>query len=194
MLAMNSDLYFDETASWLTFSSTRRLDSFDLLVLLLRHDVLLGEQPCLPAEVLVGLAQLFLLRAELFGLGLGLLEQGLGERVASIVLRTMPMLSVTESRNVWWVMLNGENEASSMTARKRPFEQHRQDDDVERWRLSQPRVDPHVVARNVREQDALLLLGALADQTFTEPEGRREMLPLFVPVAGLELQHRIGIV
>ena len=27
MLAMNSDLYFEETASWLTFSSIRRLDS-----------------------------------------------------------------------------------------------------------------------------------------------------------------------
>ena len=27
MLAMNSDLYFDETASWPAFSSTRRLDS-----------------------------------------------------------------------------------------------------------------------------------------------------------------------
>ena len=26
MFAMNSDLYFEETASWLTFSSTRRFD------------------------------------------------------------------------------------------------------------------------------------------------------------------------
>ena len=40
--------------------------------------------------------------------------------VASIVLSTMPMLSVIESRNVWWVTLNGENDASSITARSDP--------------------------------------------------------------------------
>ena len=57
------------------------LGLLDLLVLLLRLDVLLGEQPGLPAEVLVGLAQLLLLRPQLLGLRLGLLEQVLGEGV-----------------------------------------------------------------------------------------------------------------
>ena len=76
MLAMNSDLYFDETASCPAFSSTSRFDSLDLLVLVLGLDVLLGEQPRLAAEVLVGLAQLLLLRAELFGLRLRLLRAG----------------------------------------------------------------------------------------------------------------------
>ena len=37
-----------------------------------------------------------------------------------MVLSTRPMLSVMESRNVWWVTLNGENEASSTTARTDP--------------------------------------------------------------------------
>ena len=79
MLAMNSDLYFDETASWPAFSSTRRLDCSTSWFLLLGLDVLLGEQRGLAPEVLVGLAQLLLLRAELLGLRLGLLEQVLGE-------------------------------------------------------------------------------------------------------------------
>ena len=39
---------------------------------------------------------------------------------ASIVLSTRPMLSVSWSRNAWWVTLNGENEASSITARTDP--------------------------------------------------------------------------
>ena len=40
--------------------------------------------------------------------------------LASIVLSTRPMLSVSWSRNAWWVTLNGENEASSTTARTEP--------------------------------------------------------------------------
>ena len=32
----------------------------------------------------------------------------------------MPTLSVIESRNAWWVTLNGEKEASSTTARSDP--------------------------------------------------------------------------
>ena len=79
MLAMNSDLYFEETASWLTFSSIRRLGGLDLEVLLLRHEVLLREQPGLTGKVLVRPAQLLLLGAQLLGLGLGLLQQRLGE-------------------------------------------------------------------------------------------------------------------
>ena len=73
---MNSDLYFDETASWPAFSSTRRFDCSTSWFLLLGLDVLLGEQAGLALEVLVRLAQLFLLRAELFGLRLRLLAAG----------------------------------------------------------------------------------------------------------------------
>ena len=104
------------------------------------------------------------------------------------------MLSVIESRNAWWVTLNGENEASSTTARTEPLEQDREDDDVEAAGLAESRVDPHVVAGDVGEQDPLLLLGALADQAFTQPERRREVLSLFVAVAGLELQHGLAAV
>ncbi len=71
----------------------------------------------------------------------------------------------------------------------RPLEENRQDDDVERRGSTEPRVDPDVVARNLGEQNPLLLLGALADQAFTKLEARRELPALLVAVAGLELQH-----
>ena len=37
-----------------------------------------------------------------------------------MVLSTSPMLSVSCSRNAWWVTLNGENDASSTTVRTAP--------------------------------------------------------------------------
>ena len=81
MLAMNSDLYFDETASWPAFSSTRRLDCSTSWFFCSASMFCSASSAGLPAEVLVRLAQLLLLRAELLGLRLGLLEQVLGERV-----------------------------------------------------------------------------------------------------------------
>ena len=77
---------------------------------------------------------------------------------------------------------------------RRPLEQDRQDDDVEGRGLTESRIDPHVVAGNLGEQDPLLLLGALADQSFTETEGGRQMLPFFVAVTGLELQDGVATV
>src|SRR5262249_30750841 len=54
---------------------------FDLLVLSLHLDVLIGEQTRLLLQLLIRLAQLFLLRLQLPGQRLRLLEQVLGERV-----------------------------------------------------------------------------------------------------------------
>ena len=76
----------------------------------------------------------------------------------------------------------------------RSLEQDRQDDDVQRRRLAEAGVDPHVVGRDVGEQDALLLLRALADEALAEPEGGREVLALLVAVARLELEHRLAAV
>ena len=39
---------------------------------------------------------------------------------ASMVFSTSPMLSVIESRKVWWASLNAEKDASSTTARRTP--------------------------------------------------------------------------
>ena len=58
---MNSDLYFDETASWPAFSSTRRLDS-STSWFFCSASMFCSARSCgLALEVLVGVAQLLLL-------------------------------------------------------------------------------------------------------------------------------------
>ena len=59
--------------------------------------------------------------------------------LASIVLSTRPMLSGSWSRNAWCVTLNGENDASSTTARTDPSNSTGKHDDVERSRLAEAR-------------------------------------------------------
>ena len=195
MLAMNSDLYFDETASWPAFSSTQALGLLDLAGSSAPPRCS-ARRAAWPA----GRGPRWTRAAPPAGSGAprpgdwDCLSSVSVSAAASIVLRTMPMLSVIESRNAWWVTLNGENEASSMTARIDPSNRTGQDDDVERRGLAEPRVDPHVVAGDVGEQDPLLLLGALADEALAEPERRREVLALLVAVAGLQLEHRLAAV
>ena len=168
MFAMNSDLYFDETASWPAFSSTSRFDSSTSWFLLLGLDVLLGEQAGLAPEVLVRLAQLFLLRAQLLGLRLRLLEQVLGERVGfdRVEHEADALGELVEERLVGDAERRERRELDDRA--HRALEQHRQHDDVERRRLAEPGVDPHVVAGHLGEQDALLLLRALADEALAE--------------------------
>ena len=55
-------------------------------------------------------------------------------------------------------------------------------------------VDRHVVAGDVGQQDALLLLRALADEALAETELVREVLALLVAVAGLVAEHRLAAV
>ena len=78
MLARNSDLYFEVSASsrGLVLERTTRL--LDLLVLALYLGVLLGELLRLLPELLVGLLQLLLLGLELAGELLRLLQQPFG--------------------------------------------------------------------------------------------------------------------
>ena len=95
MFAMNSDLYFEETESSVGLLLDQPLGLLHLLVLALDLAVLVGEQGRLLGEVLVRLVQLLLARLELLGLGLRLLEQLLRDRLASTVLSTSPMLSVS---------------------------------------------------------------------------------------------------
>ena len=78
MLARNSDLYFDVSASSVAFSSTRAARLLDFLVLALDFDVAFGELLRLLFELLVGLLQFLLLRLQLAGELLRLLEQALG--------------------------------------------------------------------------------------------------------------------
>ncbi len=77
----------------------------DLLVLALDVDVALGELLRLLLQLLVGLLQLALLVLQLAGELLRLLEQPSVCIVASMVLSTMPMLSVSWSRKARWISL-----------------------------------------------------------------------------------------
>jgi hypothetical protein len=54
----------------------------------------------------------------------------------------------------------------------------------------QARVDPHIITRDVGQQDALLLLRALADESLTQSELVREMLALLIAISSLIAQHR----
>jgi hypothetical protein len=183
MLAMNSLLYFDETASCPTFSSTSRLDSSTSALLALRLLVLLGEQAGLPAEVLVRHGQLGLLRAELLRQRLGLLEQVLGQRVGldRVQDEADGLGQLVEEGLV--DRAEGREGGQLDHGADLPLEHDRQDDDVQRRGVAETRADPHVVVGHLRQQDPLLLLGALADQALAEPERRRQVLALLEAVA-----------
>jgi hypothetical protein len=97
------------------------------------------------AEILVGLAQLLLLGAELLGLGLGLLEQVLGERVGldRVEDEADALGELIEERLMG--RAERENEASSITARTDPSNR------IGSTMMfsggpRRARVDPHVVA------------------------------------------------
>ena len=65
--------------------------------------VLLGQQPRLLLQLLVGLLQLLLPALQLAGASdCDCLSRSSVRMLASIVLITMPMLSVSWSRNAWW--------------------------------------------------------------------------------------------
>jgi HAMP domain-containing protein len=73
----------------------------------------------------------------------------------------------------------------------RSLEEDRQHDDVQRRELAKARVDPHVVAGDIGEKNALLLQRALAHEALAETEVVREVLALLVAVSGLVSKHRL---
>jgi hypothetical protein len=101
--------------------------------------------------------------------------------LAARVLSTMAMVSVSWSSRVRWMSLKRLKEASSDRL-DLALEQDRQDDDVERRRLPEAGGDVDVVAGDVAEEDALLLVGALADQPLADPELVGQVLALAVGV------------
>ena len=140
----------------------------DFAVLLLDLRILLRQQFRLLFEFLVGLLQLFLLAAfsrsseacseracscsrvlvsvssswrvcSSVASDCDCLSSSSVRIVAVIVFSTMPMLSVSWSRNVRWMSLNRWNEASSMYGFDLSFEQDRQHDDVQRRALRRGR-------------------------------------------------------
>ena len=101
MLAMNSDLYFEETASWPRLLLDQPLGLLDLLVLLLGFDVLFGQQRGLALEILVRFPQLLLLDRSSSAWDWDCSSSFSVSVLASMVLRTRPMLSGELSRNAW---------------------------------------------------------------------------------------------
>ena len=78
MLARNSDLYFEVSASSRGLFFQRAAGLLDFLVLALHFDILLGELLRLLLQLLVGLLQFLLLRLQFAGELLRLLEQAFG--------------------------------------------------------------------------------------------------------------------
>ena len=110
-----------------------RAGLLDFLVLLLDLDVLLGQQGGLLLELLVGLPQLFLLRLQLSGQRLGLLQQVLRAGVG--LDRVEHDADATPSAgpgDAWCAGLKRSKEASSSTALTSPSKSTGQDDDVGR--------------------------------------------------------------
>ncbi len=220
ILARNSDLYLDVSASCSAFSSSSRLACstsrflastcvvlhreqarlvFQLEVLLLQF-VLLGPQQLfrltqrlgLALQAVVGLLQLFLLRLELGGQELRLLEQAFGAHVRrdrvehdadqfhELVQERLVRLAEPAER--------GELDHRVHVA----FEQRRQHDHVERRRFAQAGADLHVIVRHVGQQDARLLVRALADQALAQAELVREMLAVVEGIARGKRQDRVA--
>ena len=69
------------------------------------------------------------------------------------------------------------------------FEQHRQHHDADRSRAAQAGIDPDVIARDVGDQDALLLLGALADQALADAELLGNAVAFVDRITGQQLQN-----
>ena len=78
--------------------------------------------------------------------------------LAAMVLSTMPMDSISWSRKDWWVSLNSPKRGQLDHRLDLALEQRRQDDDVQRRGLAQARADLDVVLRHVGQQDARLLV------------------------------------
>ena len=194
MFAKNSDLYADETASCSAFSSTRRLAYWTSWFLASTSMFWSARRlACLARSSLDARSSSWRDRSS-SACDCDCLSRFSVSVLASIVLSTRPMLSVS------WIQERLVRGAEAGERRQlddgahRALEQDRQHDDVQRRGLAEARVDLHVVAGDVGEQDALLLLGALADEAFAQPEGRGEVLSLLVAVSGLEAQHRLAAV
>ena len=70
------------------------------------------------------------------------------------------------------------------------LEDDRDDDDVPRPAVAEPRADAHVVRRHVGDEDPRLLQGALAHQPFADLELIAQTAALLVSVAAQQPQRR----
>ena len=168
----------------------------DFLVLALDLGVLLGQQPRLGGQFLVGLLQLLLLRLQLAGQLLRLLQQALGAhgRLDGVEHHADAAGELLEERQ-----LRGGELAQRGQLDHRldlAFVQHRQHDDVARACAAPGRERTWIgIRRDVGQQHALPSSGALADQALAECDSgaARALVAAWIGVARELLQMR-GIV
>jgi len=117
MLAMNSDLYFDETASWPAFSSTRRFDCSTWRFFCSASMFCSASNlACRPRSSFDSRSSSCWERSS-SACDWDCLSRFPVRVSASMVFSTSPMLSGSWSRNAWWTAENAEKDASSTTAR-----------------------------------------------------------------------------
>ena len=170
MFARNSDLYFEVSASCARLLLERLARLLDLLVLALHLLVLVRQQPRLLLQLLVGRCSSSWRLCSSCASACDCVSRSSVRMLASIVLITMPIDSVSWSRNAWWVSLKPLERSQLEHALHLAFEHHRQHEDVARRRAAQARRDAHVVVRRVVEQDLALLERALADQALAQAD------------------------
>ena len=162
-----------------------------LQLVLLLLEQLLGrlERRGLLLQPGVGLAQLLLLALQLLGQRLRLLQQRLGPHVGRDRVEH-------DGDRLGELVEQGEVDVLEAVERGQlddrldlALEDDRQDDDVQRGRLAQAGADPDVVARDVGDQDPLLLEGALADQALADAELVAQALALAVGVGAGQLER-----
>src|SRR5262249_15229781 len=73
------------------------------------------------------------------------------------------------------------------------LEEDREDDEIVGWSFPEAGADLDIVARYLRELDALLLENTLAHQSFPEPELVRQGPTLVIGIAREEFQDRLAV-
>ena len=188
MLARNSDLYFELSASWAAFSSRPRAGELDLGVLDLDVAVLLLEDERLVLQLVVGLAQLERLLLQLLGQRLRLRQQLLGAHVGLDRVDD-DADGVGELVQEGLVDLaEGPQRAELDDAEDLLLEHDRHDHEVRRRGVAERRGDLDVVRRDVGEADRLALDRGLAHEPLAEREAVRAALLGLVAVGGDEAQ------
>jgi len=108
--------------------------------------------------------------------------------LAMIVESTTPIVSISWSRNCWWVSEKTTERRQLDDPEHLLLEEHRQDDDVLRRRVAEAGRDLDVVRGRLGQEDRLLLERRLADERLARLELVRDVLALLVAVARHELQ------
>ena len=173
MLARNSDLYLEVSASSAAFSSSARRACSTSAFLRSTSAFCSASSRGLGGQFLVGVLQFALARLQFDRELLRLREQAFGahRRFDRVEDDADALRQLVEER---------ERTATEILQRREfdhglglAFEQHWQHDDADALRLAQARCDLHELGRDVGQQDAFFLACALSDQAFADAGSSR---------------------